>query len=160
MADDEMMYKRIFGDSDSEDDGDYQPGAADEEIPTDRVQQILSSKPAPKQKRKRLQKKETKRSQSAGPSGEGASTDQPEGGGGYADADQDSLSGSEAMEDNTQNETEGDGFASGKRKKGQLMTRDKMNEEIRVSMPQLWGCRGCRHKGTLQSCATPPHQTM
>ena len=47
--DDAELHKRIFGDSDSDDDEEYQPGDADPEISTDRLQQILSSKPAPKQ---------------------------------------------------------------------------------------------------------------
>ena len=147
MAEDEAeLHKRIFGDSDSDDDEEYQPGDADPEISTDRLQQILSSKPAPKQKRKRLQKKAAAPSRGEASGGAGASSEQPQGS--YDDPDQDSLSGSEAMEDNTQNEVEGGSAVPGKRRKGaHIPTRDKMNEEIRVRTGGgVWACVGGGHR--------------
>lgn len=57
----------------------------------------------------------------------------------YEDADKDSIDGSEAMEDNTQNETEGDGgmFSKKKRRGARQIPRPQMNEEIRALQDRM-----------------------
>ena len=124
----DSLHARLFGD-DSDDDDDYNPATGDndaDEVPIQRVQQILSTRAPKAPKRKRLEKSSSKRSKGdagAGPSSAAAADDED-------DPDNDSGSGEEAVEEGGKHDLEGK--LKRKRGGGVIIPRDQMNEQIRV----------------------------